>query len=402
MGAERGGARGLQAPATPEAGAPYLHAVAGGRRPRRPRQPGSSRDHARRADTHRRTPGRPGGGPRLDLHPARRPRVRPYRDRGDDGVLGGRRAKPAVSGPARTARPDRGRSRAVRADAIREGERVTRYASLAAMLLRRARDRGAEAAPERDPARLVPAARLALAQRRSRLMFRKVGLAAVGLAAAAAVALAAGPWLHRGPVSGTPASRSSPHVFAILDTPASPVAGEVLGTGITLQAPPEAPVRIGSADGTMLTLEARGELSVVEQSATRRFALHKGAVRARVAHLHAGERFLIATADAEVEVHGTVFRVSLADGDPGCEDGRRTRVAVSEGVVSVRAGGRETLVAAGDVWPACARLTASRASDAAAGPARVTAELHSVSRRHARPDPAPPREPDGLAAAHAR
>jgi len=277
---------------------------------------------------------------------------------------------------------------------------VTRYASLAAMLLRRARDRGAEAAPERDPARLVPAARLALAQRRSRLMFRKVGLAAVGLAAAAAVALAAGPWLHRGPVSGTLASRSSPHVFAILDTPASPVAGEVLGTGITLQAPPEAPVRIGSADGTMLTLEARGELSVVEQSATRRFALHKGAVRARVAHLHAGERFLIATADAEVEVHGTVFRVSLADGDPGCEDGRRTRVAVTEGVVSVRAGGRETLVAAGDVWPACARLAASPAPDAATGPARVTAELPSVSRRHARAEPAPPRETEGLAAAN--
>ena len=237
-----------------------------------------------------------------------------------------------------------------------------RYASLAAQLMRRSRDQMTDALPDRDPGPLVPVARRALAQRRQRLMLRKVALGTVALSAAAALALAAGPWRRSGSPSATLASRGPSHSFSILgpaQAGGSPTAGSsALGTGISLQAPPGAPVRIGSADGTVLTLEARGELSVVEQSATRRFALRHGAVRAQVAHLHDGERFLIATDDAEIEVHGTVFRVALADGDPGCEDGRRTRVSVTEGIVSVRAGGRETLVAAGDTWPACARTAA--------------------------------------------
>lgn len=280
---------------------------------------------------------------------------------------------------------------------------MTRYASLAAELLRRARQQGPVASPALDPGRLVPAARMALAQRRARLMFRRVGLAAVAVAAAAVVTISVGRWLHHGSASGTLAARSPSHAFAILSAPVtSPTgAGEILGTGITLQAPPGAPVRIGGTDGTVLTLEARGELSVVEQSATRRFALRKGAVRAQVAHLHAGERFLISTADAEVEVHGTVFRVSLADGDPGCEEGRRTRVAVTEGIVSVRAGGRETLVAAGDVWPACARPAASRAPEVVArSPGSFMPQIPVVSRRHPRAEPVPPRETEGLAAAN--
>lgn len=279
---------------------------------------------------------------------------------------------------------------------------MTRYASLAAELLRRSRSRGTSSSPERDPARLVPAARMSLAQRRRRLVFRKVALGSVAVAAAALAVFATIRSLRPGPAPGTMASRPSSHVFAILNAPpTSPaVAGEIVGTGITLQAPPTAPVRIGSADGTVLTLEARGELSVVEQSATRRFALRHGAVRARVAHLHAGERFLIATDDAEIEVHGTAFRVSLADGEPGCEDGRRTRVSVTEGIVSVRAGGRETLVAAGDVWPACARPVAARETAAAPAPGRVTTQVPSVSRHRPRPEPAAARETEGLAAAN--
>ena len=280
---------------------------------------------------------------------------------------------------------------------------MSRYASRAAELLRRSlrQEREGDSSGARDPARLVSAARFALVQRRGRLVFRKIGLAAMAVTAAAVVTLAAGQWLRHAPPPAPMASRPPSHAFAVLSAPATSAAaaGQVLGTGITLQAPPGAPVRIGSADGTVLTLEARGELSVVEQSATRRFALRQGAVRAQVAHLHAGERFLITTDDAEVEVHGTVFRVALADGDPACEQGQRTRVTVTEGIVSVRAGGRETLVAAGEAWPACARP--ERATEQQAqGPGRITAQLARVSRRHPRPEPAAPRETEGLAAAN--
>jgi hypothetical protein len=273
---------------------------------------------------------------------------------------------------------------------------VTRYASEAAELLRRARESGA--VPELDPARLVPAARLALRQRRGRLVLRRVVLGTASVAVAAMVTLAVGPWLRHGS-PGAIASRSPSHTLAILSAPpAGPAApGSVIDTGITLQAPPGAPVRLGSADGTVLTLEARGELSVIEQSATRRFSLRRGAVRAQVAHLHDGERFLISTDDAEIEVHGTVFRVSLVDGEPGCAKGRRTRVAVAEGIVSVRAEGHETMVAAGQVWPACAQAAAPGSPDVGNTPARVRTD----AARHRPPAPsAPARQTEGLAAAN--
>jgi len=277
---------------------------------------------------------------------------------------------------------------------------VTRFDARAAELLRRSRETGP--APELDPARLVPAARLALRQRRGRLVFRRIAVGTVAVAAAAVVTLGVGRWLHHGG-SGAIATRSPAHTLAVLSAPpAGPVApGAVVDTGITLQAPAGAPVRLGSAAGTVLTLEARGELSVVEQSATRRFSLHHGAVRAQVAHLHDGERFLISTDDAEVEVHGTVFRVSLTDGEPGCEDGRRTRVSVTEGIVSVRAGGRQTMVPAGGVWPACARAAMPVAPDGGNAPARAKAQAPTVSRRRARTEATPAaRQTEGLAAAN--
>jgi len=271
--------------------------------------------------------------------------------------------------------------------------------SRAAELLRRARQ--STPAPELDPARLVPAARLALRQRRSRLVFQKIAVGTVAVAAAAVVTLGVGRWLHHG-APATIASRPPSHALAILSAPPTgPVApGAVVDTGITLQAPAGAPVRLGSADGTVLTLEARGELSVVEQSATRRFSLRKGAVRAQVAHLHDGERFLISTDDAEIEVHGTAFRVSLVEGEPGCEEGRRTRVAVTQGIVSVRAGGRETLVAAGNVWPACARPAAPAAGDEGTIGHRVAAQPPALPRRRARGEASVARPTDGLTAAN--
>ena len=149
-------------------------------------------------------------------------------------------------------------------------------------------------------------------------------------------------------------ANNAPDGTVILGPGASPqplMHGMALSPGIRLVAPPTSEVRIGTADGTQLTLEPGGELTIVEQSAVQRYSLQRGAIRARVAKLQPGERFIIATEDGEVEVHGTVFRVSTVAGNPNCRGGAKTRVSVFEGVVSVRSGGSEAFVPAGGQWP---------------------------------------------------
>ena len=127
--------------------------------------------------------------------------------------------------------------------------------------------------------------------------------------------------------------------------------GMTLQTGIRLVAPRTSEVRIGTAEGTQLTLEPGGELTIVEQGTVRRYALQRGAIRARVAKLQPGERFIIATADSQIEVHGTAFRVATVAGNQNCRHGVKTRVMVTEGVVSVRSAGSEAFVPAGGQWP---------------------------------------------------
>lgn len=148
------------------------------------------------------------------------------------------------------------------------------------------------------------------------------------------------------------------------------------------------PLRIASAEGTALTLDPQSTLTVVDLGQVRRFALLRGAVHARVRKLGAGERFIIDTSDAEVEVRGTAFRVVAAAPSPDCRlhskprrDRRRkepvhvsTRVVVEEGVVSVRSGTHEELLYPGDSWPApCAGVpTGARTSRPARGQAHAT------------------------------
>jgi len=78
--------------------------------------------------------------------------------------------------------------------------------------------------------------------------------------------------------------------------------------------------------------------------------LEDGALDVSVKHLLAGERFLVRTVDAEVEVRGTVFHVVA-------EAARLREVAVSEGVVEVRREGNTYTIHAGESWtaPAAAR-----------------------------------------------
>lgn len=72
--------------------------------------------------------------------------------------------------------------------------------------------------------------------------------------------------------------------------------------------------------------------------------LSHGSVSLHVEHLTPGERFIVATADAEVEVRGTRFEVLV-------DEGKLVRVAVTEGKVEVRVAGQEPLLLhPGESW----------------------------------------------------
>jgi hypothetical protein len=117
---------------------------------------------------------------------------------------------------------------------------------------------------------------------------------------------------------------------------------------------------------------------------TERVDLHEGRVDLDVRPLLADERFLVFTADAEVEVRGTVFGVEAHD---GC----LARVEVREGRVVVRHLGHATFVSAGEAWsPALAEsvgpasrpsshATSARTAAPTTGPAAVRAEVPSAS-----------------------
>jgi hypothetical protein len=249
--------------------------------------------------------------------------------------------------------------------------------------------------PPRFPAdreRLVAAVERGLrARRRHQQLVRWTMTAS---AAAAALILVVGGRTLLSPYTPAPiagaAATSASHGLKVLSSPeaqgasgvmvgagaAVPLAeGMTLPQGFRLVAPPAGEVRIGAARGTTLTLEGGGELAVKEANVMQRYELREGAVRARVAKLIPGERFIIATSDAEVEVHGTAFRVAVVPADPSCGAGTITRVSVTEGVVSVRRDGVEVRVTPGHVWPERCELS----------PAVTTTAAHGgSSRAHAR------------------
>ncbi len=115
--------------------------------------------------------------------------------------------------------------------------------------------------------------------------------------------------------------------------------------------------------GTRLAIDDASDFSIVEEDATQIFSLTTGSMRADVAKLKPGQRFIIRTADAEVEVHGTSFSVGVVPSDSTCGGGSITRVVVFEGVVTVRHGADEARVPKGDSWPAnCASAQADSSS----------------------------------------
>lgn len=127
--------------------------------------------------------------------------------------------------------------------------------------------------------------------------------------------------------------------------------GSGLGAGDRIVAPAEGRASITLSTGTHMVVESGADFAITELGSEQRFMLRAGAVRAYVAKLGSGQRFIVGTGDAEVEVRGTSFRVSVVAPSPSCGGGTSTRVSVTEGTVVVRAGGVEERVPAGGEWP---------------------------------------------------
>jgi len=222
----------------------------------------------------------------------------------------------------------------------------THYAELVRRRFQSSRQEAAPLVPANRRA-LVGAVEQALRARRHRRA-RVRWWAAGGMAAvAAAAAFVLAPRLERlgDRASSAPSASLDARRFRLTAT------GAALDAGSTLVAPIEHDLDIGTPQGTSLVLETGSRLVVLEAGATQRLALKGGAVRVHVAKLAGSERFVIETEDSEVEVHGTTFRVALGETDPQCAGAPRTRVSVSEGVVSVANGSRVTRLTPGEDWP---------------------------------------------------
>jgi hypothetical protein len=230
------------------------------------------------------------------------------------------------------------------------------YAKLAARFLTEGAEDAARSTPPSRGARdlavaAIQRAILEKAKKKRRMRW-------IGWSAAAAVLLCAGGVGVAARMANAPSAPIAIVVRTMSGDVAVTSAGKVaVAEGDTLTAGSHVVARAGGraqlalSTGTRVTVEEESELTVVGEGA-QIFALDTGAVRAEVAKLKEGQRFVVRTEDAEIEVRGTSFRVATAPSDPGCGNGTTTRVAVYEGVVAVRRAGVEARVRAGETWPA--------------------------------------------------
>jgi len=262
----------------------------------------------------------------------------------------------------------------------------------AAALLRRTPAKP-DAPSTTDRAIAIVAMERARSRMRQRALAVRIG---VPLAAAAAVVLAAlgvRGWKQQrrevaAPVASVAKTPLNAAVARTLDgevvivragTELSVGSGLVVEPGDRVLATKGARAGLALPTGTQLLVDRGGDLAFLGNDTTQSFFLGAGAVRADVAKLHPGERFVVRTADVEVEVRGTSFRVERVVPDATCGNGVATRVLVFEGVVTVRSGATVTSVAAGEQWPRCAPTTASAPAASASSAPSVVAKASAAS-----------------------
>jgi hypothetical protein len=221
------------------------------------------------------------------------------------------------------------------------------YADRAARVLR-ARARSLDSRVTRDVGIGLVAHGMSLARRRRSV--RRTLWSGLGAAAMVLAVFLGWSRSHGGATTLAPACAGPGCVGARSDATTarqSPYSAS-FGAGHTLTAPADAPARATLASGSRFELAAGGALACTEDGRTQRLQLSKGSVHLEVNKLREGERFLVSTADAEVEVRGTAFDVTVVAATDVCAP--RTSVAVDHGVVEVRSAGGSDVLHAGGRW----------------------------------------------------
>jgi hypothetical protein len=230
--------------------------------------------------------------------------------------------------------------------------------------------------------------RVPQARRRAR-MRRQIGGGVLGggalLALTIGVQLARpGAVMHEAPRTALRIAAESPALMWI-DASGAPRAvnasAELVGPG-ELRGADAVWSQLSTARGVELTLSPHARLRAIDTSAAVSHAqpeleLLGGEVHCRVPHLGTRDQFSIATPDAQVIVHGTVFSVRF---DPNAQT--PTCVRVEQGLVEVRQHGSSVLLGPG-AEQGCTPSTAT-AAPAKPGSAGATA------REQSRPAPSAP------------
>jgi ferric-dicitrate binding protein FerR (iron transport regulator) len=230
-----------------------------------------------------------------------------------------------------------------------------RYAAAAAKLLAKNLPKPQEGRGDRDGgiAVIERAMQRRVERRRWALVGGSIAAAAAGLLLTAGIR-----WASR------PAS-AAPGLVAIEVSPAGRGAalhagsrqeplpgGAQLGAGQSIETPADGGASLKLSTGTSLDLSGSTSFRVDSQGPVERFALRRGELAAHVAKLGTGQRFIVDTPDAEVEVRGTRFRLRVLEQPQSCGAGTRTRLEVLEGVVEVRSAGVSSMIRAAQQWPA--------------------------------------------------
>jgi hypothetical protein len=256
-----------------------------------------------------------------------------------------------------------------------------RYAEHASELLARATP---EATPPRaeDRALAILAIERAMRAKARRRMMSRVAIFA---AVAASVALyfvanrPVKPIAVAPPALAAVAEVVSGEAVAVRGSVEQPLSSSVPVTaGDRIIARPASHARIKLSTGTTLLVEDEGDLAIVEQTSNQVFSLGSGSMRADVAKLAAGQRFVVRTPDAEFEARGTSFRVARIRDAAACANGLVTKLSVYEGLVAARAGNREVSVGAGQDWMASCEPRAKRPD----APAAMTAAPEPSAAQH--------------------
>jgi FecR protein len=221
-----------------------------------------------------------------------------------------------------------------------------------------ARNGQAEASARISRDKLVPSVVLAI---EARIRRRRIVQGGVVLAVAASALLTVRFALHTRSMAPAHSAAMAPmlqdlsgrgHLLFRAGAQQSISGPMVLAVGDRVHLGDDGGSRLEFADGTHVDMEAGTDIRIGELGTRRRILIDHGRLDVRVAKLGEGDRFMIATPDSEMEVHGTIFAVEAGLPSPACAATPvSTRVRVSEGVVSVRNHGEMVYLHAGDVWP---------------------------------------------------